>query len=260
MLQHATTHSAFYKTFKNSGGGCSLLDFPVVNKNILNENYDKVVVPVEFIPKQETKKVHIQKTSGSTGTPFCVYQDSRKRHRRIAELKYFGQDVGFKSHEKLAQCRVWTNWQNKTSKQSFWENIYPVNVTNMDDETLRQLCALIKKEKIVSIRAYASWYDKIVEYFEKGNGDPNDLKTVKVAIATSEALNESTREKMLRLTNIPIVECYADEEGGLLAQQKIGGTEYYLNHASYVFEFLKLNSDDGCTSVYILKINKLYTC
>ena len=23
---------------------------------------------------------------------------------------------------------------------------------------------------------------------------------------------------------------------------------------------LKLNSDDGCTSVYILKINKLYTC
>lgn len=243
LLRHATNYSNFYKFLKESKGDVCLSDFPVVNKNILNQNYNQIAVGYQYIPEQETEKIHIQKTSGSTGAPFCIYQDSRKRYRRIAELKYFGQDVGYKSHERLAQCRVWTNWQHKTNKQVFKENIYPVNITNMNDETITALCALVKKKKIVSLRAYASWYDKIVEYLEKGKGDSRDLQTIRVAISTSEALNEATREKMLKLTGIPIIECYADEEGGLLAQQKLGGKEYYLNHTSYVFEFLKLDSD-----------------
>ena len=75
-------------------------------------------VPIQYIPEQETEKVHIQKNSGSTGTPFSIYQDTRKRNRRIAELKYFGEDVGFKSHEKLVQCRIWTKWQSKSKWQS----------------------------------------------------------------------------------------------------------------------------------------------
>ena len=145
LLNHATTNSEFYKKYAESE---LLLDhFPVVNKNILNQNADKVAVAYNLIPEQETENIHVQKTSGSTGTPFCVLQDSRKRYRRIAELKYFGEDVGFKSHEKLAQCRVWTNWHNKSKKQSIRENIYPVNVSKMDDETLSSLCYLVKKEK-----------------------------------------------------------------------------------------------------------------
>lgn len=239
LLHYATTYSDFYKNL-----GEDLQAFPVVNKNILNENYEKVVIPTQFIPEQETQRIHIQKTSGSTGTPFCVPQDSRKRHRRVAELKYFGEDVGFKSHERLGQCRIWTKWHTKSKKQIFWENIIPININKMDDEALSNLCAVVKKEKIVSLRAYASWYDKIVEYFERGKGDPKDFKKIKVAISISEALNEETRRKMYDLVKVPIVECYADEEGGVLAQQKVGDINYYLNHSSYYFEFLKLDCDE----------------
>lgn len=239
LLVHATSFSEFYKQYK----GKSLTEFPVVNKSILIENKDIVAVPFQHIPEQETQEIHIQKTSGSTGTPFSVLQDSRKRHRRVAELKYWGESVGFKSHEKLAQCRIWTKWQSKSKKQAFWENIFPINVSKMDDNTLAVLCETIRKNKIVSIRAYASWYDKLVEYFENGKGNPKDLKSVKVAISSSEALNEETRRKMLELTGVHIVECYADEEGGVLAQQKLNDSNYYLNHASYFFEFLKLDSD-----------------
>lgn len=240
LLNHVTSYSEFYKKYKNK----RITEFPVVNKAILNENHDSVAIDAKFIPEQESSDVHVQKTSGSTGTPFAVFQDSRKRYRRIAELKYFGEDVGFKSHEKLGQCRIWTKWQSKSKWQSFKENIIPINVAKCDDVTLSNICETVRNNKIVSMRAYASWYDQLADYLEAGKADPKSLATVKVAISSSEALNEATREKMLKLAGVHIVECYADEEAGVLAQQKIDDTNYYLNHASYYFEILKLESDE----------------
>lgn len=80
---------------------------------------------------------------------------------------------------------------------------------------------------------------------EDGKGRPEDLSSLKICISISEALNENTREKMRALTGIPIVEAYADEEADMLAQQRIDDTNYYLNHSGYVFEFLKLDSDEN---------------
>lgn len=240
VLSFAVKNCAFYKNVS-----CvNLKSFPVVNKQILNDNRTFIAIDVNEIPEQETEQVHIQRTSGSTGTPFAIPQDSRKRHRRVAELKFFGEDVGFKSHEKLGQCRIWTKWQSKGKWQSFKENIIPINVANMDEDTLSNICQIAKKERLVSMRAYASWYDKLVEYLESGKADPNDFRTVKVFISSSEALNEETRVKMKRIAGIPIVECYANEENGVLAQQKLDDNNYYLNNASYIFEILKMDSDE----------------
>ena len=124
LLVYATEKSEFYKPYK----GQPLKNFPVVNKAILNENHNMVSVPIEEIPDQNGQKIYIQKTSGSTGTPFAVPQDTRKRQRRVAELKYFNEQIGFKSHEMLGQCRIWTKWQNKSKWQSFKENIIPINI------------------------------------------------------------------------------------------------------------------------------------
>lgn len=250
ILKHATENTEFYKPYK----GYSLEKFPVVNKSILNENYKRVCVPIDKIPEQEGDKIHIQKTSGSTGTPFSVPQDTRKRNRRVAELKYFNEQIGFKSHEKLGQCRIWTKWQNKSKWQSFKENIIPINIDKMDDDTIAMLIKTVKKHKIFALRAYASWYDALVKYLEDGKGNVKDLNTVKICISISEALNEDTREKMLDITGIPIVEAYADEEAGMLAQQRIGDNNYYLNHSGYVFEFLKFESDEKAEPGEIARI------
>lgn len=250
ILNHAVDNTKYYKEYKNK----PLSEFPVVNKTILNENYNDLCVPIDKIPHQESSTVHIQKTSGSTGTPFAIPQDTRKRNRRVAELKYFNEQVGFKSHEMLAQCRIWTKWQSKSKWQSFKENIIPINVSKMDDETIGHLVETVKKKRIKAIRAYASWYDAIVKYIEENKCNPKDFKTVKVCISSSEALNESTRNKMMELTQIPIIEAYADEEAGMLAQQRIGDTNYYLNHSGYVFEFLKLDSDENANPGELARI------
>lgn len=249
LLTHAVAYSPFY-----AGGGRHLSDFPVVNKTILNQNHDAVCVPIAHIPEQKDEKVHIQRTSGSTGTPFAIPQDTRKRNRRIAELKFFNEQVGFRSHEMLGQCRIWTKWQNKSKWQSFKENIIPINISRMDEETINMIIDEVKKHKIIALRAYASWYDALADYLEAGKRDPADLKTLKVCISSSEALNESTREKMMRIAGVPIVEAYADEEAGMLAQQKIGDHNYYLNHSGYVFEFLKIDSDEKAAAGELARI------
>ncbi len=246
LLNHATANSQFYRETSNCGEekkNRQLSDFIVVNKTVLSQNHDKVRVPIDKIPGQEGTSVHVQRTSGSTGTPFAVLQDTRKRNRRIAELKFYNAEVGVLSHEMIGQCRIWTKWQSKSKWQSFRENIVPINVAKMDDDTCAFLFDSVRRRRIVLLRAYASWYDAVVKYLEEGKGNPNDLKSLKVCLSSSEALNEETREKMLKLTGVPIVEAYADEEGGVLAQQRIGDSNYYLNHSGYVFEFLKLDED-----------------
>lgn len=236
ILSHAIKNTAFYSQYET----IELSRFPVVNKNILRENYNDLCVGKENIPCQKGN-VFIQKTSGSTGTPFAVPQSSNKRERRLAELKYFGDAVGFKSHEKLVHLRTWNRWQTKTKKQVFWENIIPFDISKMDQYSLKELCEIILKEKAHTVRGYASSLDMLAQYAVKHGVK---FPKLKLMIAGSEALQDSTRELVTSL-GVDIISQYANEENGILAQEypKQPKNIFFLNDASYVFEILKLGSD-----------------
>jgi phenylacetate-CoA ligase len=237
LLHFACDHTLFYRGINPK----SIKNFPVVNKNILINNYKEIAVNPSEIPEQKTEGVHIQKTSGSTGTPFAVPQDTRKRNRRVAELKYFGEIGGFKSHEKLGQCRVWTKWQSKSRCQQFTENILAVNISKMDESTVRGLIETAQKKKVVALLGYANWFDQVALYLSQ---HPTKLPSLKVIFTGSEMLKEQTRTELKRLIGCHVLERYSNEEQGILGQQSIyGGIEYYLNHASYYFEVLKLDED-----------------
>lgn len=121
ILDYARNNCPFYSGLS---GVSVLQDYPVMNKLKYLENYENIRVNDSTIPGQ-LGHVHIQTTSGSTGTPFAVSQDTLKRQRRIAELKYFGKIVGFDSHVKLIHLRTWNKWQSKTPAQIKSENIIP---------------------------------------------------------------------------------------------------------------------------------------
>lgn len=237
-LAYAVNNTEFYSKCDPT----NLYSFPVVNKIILQVNHDKIAVPIENIPGQKGE-VHIQSTSGSTGTPFRVRQDTIKRNRRIAELKYFGELVGFSSHEPLCQLRIWTKWQSKSRWQSFKENIYPFNIADMSDAHLEEMIHLINKKKIVSLRSYASSYKIIADFVKRRN---LKVPSLKICIAGSESLEEDVRESVKNNLDCDIVSQYADEECGILAQESLKGKpmNFYLNHASYYFEVLKMDSDE----------------
>ena len=71
LLSHAVKNSVYYKDCNPD----DLSSFPIVNKNILRDNYERIQVPVNRIPYQKGN-IHVQHTSGSTGTPFHIHQDT----------------------------------------------------------------------------------------------------------------------------------------------------------------------------------------
>lgn len=239
LLLYASQNTQFYSGIDSA----SLADFPVMNKASLLENYDLIKVQEDKIPGQ-VGKLHIQSTSGSTGTPFAIPQDTRKRQRRIAELKYFGAAVGFKTHEKLIHLRTWNRWQNKTSKQIKSENIVPFDISSMSQERLSELTDLMGTSKAVCLRGYASSFDLLAEYVKANGGE---FPSLKIIIAGSESLHDDVRRKVKKYLKCEIISQYANEECGILAQEQPPTLPcdniMYLNHAGYVFEMLKPDSD-----------------
>ena len=240
LMDHARSYSPFYRNIK----GYDLASFPIMNKMSLLENYDRIRVDEKSIPGQ-IGAVHIQTTSGSTGTPFKIPQDTLKRNRRVAELKYFGKIVGFRTHDKLIHLRTWNKWQQKTSRQIKSENIIPFDIASMGDDDLKRLCDLTVSSKAVCLRGYASSLGKMAEYADgKGYRFPH----LKVAIAGAESLQDDTRSLYKRVMGSEIISQYANEECGIMAQERVptveGDNPMYMNWGGYYFEILKFDSDD----------------
>lgn len=237
LLKYAVKNCPFYEKIDPT----DILNFPIVNKIILTENFKNIAVQADIIPGQKGT-VHVQRTSGSTGTPFKVPQDTRKRNHRIAELKYFGELVGYNSHDPLCHLRIWTFWQSKSKLQILRENIYPFNVADMSDANLSKMVELINDKHITAMRSYASSYGIIADYFKRNN---IYCPSLDIAISGSEALLDSVRDAVHSYMNCEIISQYADEECGILGQEQRNGKPncFYLNHASYEIEILKLDED-----------------
>ena len=240
LLDHARQHTSFYKHIE----GYRLEAFPVMNKLSLIAHFDDIRVPADAIPGQKGA-VHVQTTSGSTGTPFAVPQDTRKRLRRVAELKYFGKIVGFRTHDKLIHLRTWNRWQQKTARQIKKENIIPFDISSMGQDDLQRLCELMQTERAVCLRGYASSLGTLAEYAE---GKDYRFPHLKIAIAGSESLHDDTRARYKRVFHSDIISQYANEECGILAQERIPTSDsdnrMYWNHAGYYIEVLKPDTDE----------------
>lgn len=239
ILLYMSEYSPYYMKYK----GREIQDYPIVDKNFLNSHKEELLVPMQYIPEQKGD-LYIQRTSGSTGTPLAIPMDTQKRNRRVAELKFFNECIGIKSHEPIGQCRIWTKWQTKGKWQSFRENIIPINISVMDEDTICRLIEVVYKKGTIMLKAYASWYTALVEYLKKHPENCYKLKSLRLCLSGSEALPETTKNDMLQLTGIPIIEQYASEEAGVVGQQLLDMEGFILNHSGYYIEYLKLNSDE----------------
>ena len=99
LLEFAQTHTSFYHNFHSY----KLADYPVINKRVLIEHHKELEVPKDKIPGQ-IGDVYIQKTSGSTGMPLEIPQDTLKRRRRIY-VQSLEEEPGCRSHQHRWRLR-----------------------------------------------------------------------------------------------------------------------------------------------------------
>lgn len=237
LINHATGTVPYYSNIKASS---SLSDFPVTNKNMINAQRASFLSQL-FVKEKKIKVT----TSGSTGTPFTVYQDLHKKYRNTADMLFFSEKAGFRLGSKLYYVRLWTSYYRKNRFTKWYQNIEEVNILDVsEEEKIPQIIEDIKKRKSHAWLGYASGFDAICNYLEKHQFDAPIPNRITSAIAMSEALKPETKKMFKKYFHTELLSRYSNMENGIIAQQtKEVPDKFVLNTASYVIEILKLHEN-----------------
>ena len=178
-------------------------------------------------------------TSGSTGTPFKVFQNGGKRNRVLAELKYFGDMVGYKSHEKMAFYR---SAHPLPILSMFLTNVWQPDTSVLSEKRLKELFEY--QTDALTVFGYASTLDKMVKDWTKLGFVGSD--TVKTVITASEILTKDIRVTCADFwKKAVVVSRYSNMENGVLAQEIVNQENCFkINWASYFIEVLKFDSNE----------------
>ena len=229
---HAIEQTEFYKNYQLTD------DFPVVNKMILIENHDACLAKSGY-----QTPTHISSTSGSTGTPFSVTQDFKKRNRTIADLKVFGELCNYPSHERMVFFRVINSKLHRTPEQEDRENIYYIDSSDLGDAHLEEMKNALLEKKPRIVFSYSSTLVELAKYIDRTGIPKNGFSTNSV-LTGGEDLSDENRKLLEKVFGCTVYRRYSDMELGILGQDMGNGSGYILNWGSYYFETLKIDSDE----------------
>lgn len=238
IFEHAVHTTSFYSKVSNP---TSINDFQVINKNIIRDHFDA------FKSNSFSQKdCVVVSTSGSTGAPFKILQDCKKRDRGMADNLYFSKRSGYQIGHKLIYIKIWPDQVkvNFLSKEWF-QNIFPQSVFNLKDKDIQDFVDMLTRDTSKkSILSYASALEHICKYLDKTNA-PAIQGNIRSIIGFAEGLNDYTRSRIKKYFGLEPISRYSNNENGILAQQDRNNKErkFVINTASYMIEVLDLEKD-----------------
>ena len=236
LIARAKQTTSFYKNKEFN----TLQDFPVINKNIIREDFDAF-----FSSKFNKKACKVASTSGSTGSPFSLYQNPEKVKKVQADNIYFSKRSGYEVGDFLVFIRIWPKRIDSKLRFNFLlKNFMPWNILNLSDNGIEQLISkLNKRNEEISFLTYPTALEKICKYIDRLEHNPIQFKT-KSIITMSEALNDYTRNQTEHYFGVTPLSRYSNNETGIMAQQVSPNDQRFrINDSSYVMEVLELDSD-----------------
>lgn len=236
LLKHAVSTTTFYSSFKDYQ---NINDFPVVKKTDVQNNFDAF-----RSSRFDNKKLHKVATSGSTGVPFFLFQNSDKRKRNIADVYYFLKKVDHILGQRLYELEIWKDHNRKSKLKSWIQNVVQFDVSKLTPDRMDGFLNEVKKyPKKKSFLGFASSLETICKYLDS-DSQPRDLPIINTIIANSEFLNKYTRERLNAHFKANVYSRYSNEEIGIIAHQTAhSNDEFTINWASYYVELLDMDSD-----------------
>ena len=232
LLYYTTHNSDYYKEYSNFK---SINDFPLVDKEILKQNYKRI-----FVSEYEKQKDNKEKR---TGTPFTVYWDHRKHMRMIADIKYYAELAGAASHEPVV-CLIVTEKGDRTPlEKQEQDNVYNVYCGYFDDKNIARILQETYQRNPKIVIGYASMWKAIANYIYEGKTEAYEWN-ISAILSEAETLDERSREILNEYFGCPIYSRYGNEENGILAQEDGSGLGHRFNTASYFLEILKMDRDE----------------
>ncbi|MCW5556029.1 MAG: phenylacetate--CoA ligase family protein [Verrucomicrobiae bacterium] len=241
LLTHATGSTEHYRPYR----GCKeLASFPVLQKRHLSEHTDAFQssafagqpLPVMF-------------TSGSTGMPMQFRFSPLKRCRQRAEVIYFSELAGFKLGMRHANVRI---IRSKSVFRYWMENQVLFDPSVINEAWLARARKELKHPAMVYLTGYARPISVLASYCLH-HGDRPDAFSLSSVVPTAEGLAADERQTIERTFGCRVINRYACQEFGVLAQECPNG-KLHLNTASYVFELLSLENDSPAAPGHVGRV------
>ncbi len=212
-------------------------EIPVMTKSHLQQPLE-----VRLSEKFTEKTVYINKTSGSSGTPFIFAKDKFCHALTWAEIIDRFGSLGLSFNSSL-QARFYgipldKKGYYKERLKDFFSQRYRFPVFDLSDKKLEGILNSFKRKKFDYINGYTSsivLFAKFVK--EKGILLTDICPTLKYCIVTSEMLFDDDKELMEAVFGVPVINEYGASELDLLAFSNREG-ELVVNSRTIFVEIL----------------------
>lgn len=176
-------------------------------------------------------------TGGSYGNPLRVPYSRTRDRIRTASFRLYNELAGFQLGDPYCLIRA----KEKPGWQKFLRNEMIFIPKDISPGKLEGLITELKQRNIKFLMGYPTVIFEIA-LFLKNNPHLSQGLRVKSILTVSEQLDEYKREVIHQSFGCPIIDRYANEEVGLIAQQEEHGGRYLVNQFNIYVEVLDENS------------------
>lgn len=235
-------NNAFYKNLVGNKTVEKWEDLPILNKQNLQKPLE------ERLSKGYSRKdVYVNKTSGSSGTPFVFAKDKYSHAltwaSNIMRFGWFGIDFNHSLQARFYGIPMDFIGYQKERIKDFLTHRFRFPVFDLSDVVLEKFLQKFKSKKFDYINGYTSSIVLFAKYLEQKNIVLNEVcPTLKACFVTSEMLFESDKKLLEKQFGIPIINEYGASELDLIAFENPNG-EWQINAETLFVEILDENKN-----------------
>lgn len=235
-------NNSFYQQLVGNKTDLKWEDLPILNKQNLQKPLE------ERLSKGYSRKnIYLNKTSGSSGTPFVFAKDKychaltwtsifmrfgwyKIDFNRSYQARFYGIPMDFIGYKK-------------ERLKDFLTHRFRFPVFDLSDEILEQFLRKFKTKKFDYINGYTSSIVLFAKYLEQKNIVLNEIcPTLKACFVTSEMLFESDKKLLEKQFGVPVINEYGASELDLIAFENPNG-EWQVNAETLFVEILDENNN-----------------
>ncbi|PXY39286.1 AMP-binding protein [Flavobacterium cheongpyeongense] len=217
-------------------------DLPILNKQNLQKPLEE-----RLSNGYSKKNIYLNKTSGSSGTPFVFAKDKYSHAltwaSNIMRFGWFGIDFNNSYQARFYGIPMDFIGYQKERFKDFLSRRFRFPVFNLSDEVLEKFLYKFKTKKFDYINGYTSSIVLFAKYLENKNIILKEIcPTLKGCFVTSEMLFESDKKLLEKQFDLPVINEYGASELDLIAFENPQG-EWQVNAETLFVEILDENNN-----------------
>lgn len=235
LLAHAIRTTDHYAQY---AGASSIRELPVLQKRSIRERYDA------FVSRAfDRGALEPAATSGSYGAPLTFLLSGTKGARKKAE-RIWSYEIAGVAHP-LRYGTIMARKATELTARALLVGSFVFDPTALTDEWCDAVLARIARYRLHFVQGYPSALSAVASR-SAARGQGRSALRLNAVMTWGEALDLEARRQISAALCCPVVSRYSTEEFGTLAQECRENLCFHLNTASYLWEVLRLDSDQPC--------------